>query len=63
MVLTGPEGRDTVTRDGSTAMAVVTDPSTGQIRAIIRDWDGGPLPDETVSRVTITRGVPTGEGR
>ena len=63
MVLTGPEGRDTVTRSGSTAMAVVTDPSTGQIRAIIRDWDGGPLPDETVSRVTITRGVPMGEGR
>lgn len=60
MVLTGPEGTDTVTRDGSPPMAVVTDPSNGQIRAIIRNWDGGPLPGEGVSRVTITRGIPGG---
>ena len=63
MVLTGPEGTDTVTRTGSPAMAVVTNPATGNIQAIIRDWDGGPLPGEGVSRITITRGVPTGEGR
>jgi len=63
MVLTGPEGVDTMTRDGSAPMAVVTDPSTGQIRAIVRNWDGGPLPGEGVSRVTITRGIPLGGGR
>ncbi|MXW18532.1 MAG: hypothetical protein F4123_02035 [Gemmatimonadetes bacterium] len=60
LVLTGPEGTDTVTRTGSPAVAVVTDPATGRIRAIIRDWDGGPLPGEGDARVTITRGVPTG---
>ena len=63
MVLTGPEAIDTVTRGSSPPMAVVTDPSSGQIRAIIRDWDGGPLPGEGVSNVTITRGIPTGERR
>ena len=63
MVLTGPEGTDTVTRTSSAAMAVVTDPSNGQIRAIFRDWDGEPLPGEGVNRVTITRGIPTGAGR
>ena len=63
MVLTGPEGTDTVTRTGSSPMAVVTNPATGTIQAIIRDWDGGPLPGEGVSRVTITRGIPTGGGR
>ncbi len=63
MVLTGPEGTDTVTRTGSPPMAVVTNPATGNIQAIIRDWDGGALPGEGVSRITITRGVPTGAGR
>ena len=63
MVLTGPEGTDTVTRTGAPPMAVVTHPVTGNIQAIIRDWDGGPLPGEGVSRVTITRGIPTGAGR
>ena len=46
MVLTGPEGIDVVTRNGSPPLAVVTDPSSGQIRAIVRNWDGGPLPGE-----------------
>ena len=63
MVLTGPEGTDTVTRTGLPPMAVVTNPATGVIQAIIRDWDGGALPGEGVSRVTITRGIPTGESR
>ena len=63
MVLTGPEGTDTVTRDSSSPMAVVTNPVTGSIQAIIRDWDGGPLPGEGVSTVQITRGIPGGERR
>ena len=60
MVLTGPEGEYTVTRDGEPAMAVVTDPSTGLIQAIIPDWDGGPLPGEETADVTVTRGIPAG---
>ena len=60
--LTGPEGEHTLTRSGELAMAVLTDPSTGGIRAIIRDWDGGPLPGESTANVTVTRGIPGAAG-
>ena len=60
IVLTGPEGQDTVTRGGEPEMAVLTDPSTGRIRAIVRNWDGSPLPGEETADVTISRGIPTG---
>jgi len=60
MVLTGPEGEYAVSRDGEPAVAVLTDPATGLIQAIIRDWDGGPLPGEETANVTITRGIPAG---
>ena len=60
IVLAGPEGEYTLTRDGSPPMAVVTDPSTGRIQAIVRDWDGGPLPGEGAANVTITAGIPRG---
>ena len=63
MVLAGPEGEYTLTRDGEPEMAVVTDRSTGRIRAIIRNWDGGPLPGEGSADVTITRGIPVGGRR
>ena len=59
MVLAGPEGEDTLTRYGESEMAVLTDPSTGRIRSIVRDWDGGPLPGEESANVTVTRGIPT----
>jgi len=61
IVLSGPEGEDTLTRDGTPGVAVVTDPSTGRIQAMIRNWDGGPLPGEGTATVTITRGIPGGE--
>ncbi len=60
MVLSGPEGEYTLTRSGAPAMAVVTDPSTGRIQAIVRDWEGGPLPGEGTAEVTVTRGIPGG---
>ena len=60
IVLTGPEGEHTVTRGSEPLMAVVTDRFTGRIQAIIRDWDGGPLPGEATADVTITRGIPAG---
>ena len=46
LVLTGPEGSYTLARNAAAPLAVVTDRFTGRIRAIIRDWDGGPLPGE-----------------
>ena len=58
MVLTGPGGEYTIARDGEPPMAVMTDRSTGRIQAIIRNWDGGPLPGEETADVTITRGIP-----
>ena len=61
IVLTGPEGEDIVTRDGEPEMAVLTDASTGTIRAIVRNWDGGPLPAEETADVTISGGIPTAE--
>ncbi|MDE2973859.1 MAG: M66 family metalloprotease [Gemmatimonadota bacterium] len=60
MVLTGPEGEYALTRDGESEMAVLSDPATGRLRAIVRDWDGGPLPGEESANVTVTRGIPAG---
>ena len=60
IVLTGPEGEYAVTRGSEPRMAVVTGRSSGRIRAIIRDWDGEPLPGEATANVTITRGIPAG---
>ena len=60
IVLTGPEGVYQLTRDGEPEMAVLTDPSTGRIRAIVRNWDGGPLPGEEGVDVTVTSGIPEG---
>lgn len=61
LVLTGPEGEYTLTRDGERPLAVVTDPFTGRIQALVRNWDGRPLPGEGTADVTITRGISTGE--
>ena len=60
IVLTGPEGEYTVTREGEPQMAVVTSRSSGRIRAIVRNWDGERLPGEEAANVIITRGVPPG---
>lgn len=60
MVLTGPEGEDTVIRGGEPAMAVLTDPSTGSIQAFYRNWDGERIPGEETANVTVTRGIPEG---
>ena len=60
MVLTGPDGSDTLARDGESPLAVVTDRSTGRIRAIIRQWDGGAVPGESTAEVVVTRGIPRG---
>lgn len=63
MVLTGPEGEYTLSRDDGSPVALVTDPSTGTIQAIIRNWDGGVLPAEGTGNVTVFQGIPTGGGR
>ena len=40
IVLTGPEGSLTVSADDQRALSVIRDANTGQVRAILRDWDG-----------------------
>ena len=60
IVLAGPEGEYVMARDGDTEMAVLTDPATGRIRAILRNWDGSPHTGEEDAVVTITTGIPAG---
>ncbi len=43
ITLTGPEGAVTVDDDDRRSITIVTEPGTGRIRAILRDWEG-PLP-------------------
>ncbi len=43
ITLTGPEGVVTIRSADERAISVVSEPDTGRIRAILRDWDG-PLP-------------------
>ena len=60
ITLTGPEGEVTVDSGDRRSITVVTDPSTGRIRAILRDWDR-PLPaalgDTDGLEVETTRGI------
>ena len=61
ITLTGPEGVVTVDRNDPRSISIVTDPSTGRIRAVLRDWDR-PLPAvlDAVGglEVETTRGIP-----
>ena len=54
IVLTGPEGSLTVNADDQRALSVVRDANTGQVRAILRDWDGVlPAALETAAELEI----------
>ena len=60
ITLTGPEGEVTVDSGDRRSITVVTDPSTGRIRAILRDWDRGlpaVLGDTDGLVVETTRGI------
>lgn len=41
VVLTGPEGQFTLRAGSTPPMAIITNRATGQVRAILRDWNGG----------------------
>ena len=60
ITLTGPEGEVAVDDSDPRSLTVVTDPATGRIRAVLRDW-AGPLPavlgDTGGLEVETTRGV------
>ncbi len=59
VVLTGPEGTAQVAAAASWRLAVFTDPATGRIRGIDREWPGR-LPDDppAVARFHVARGLP-----
>ena len=60
ITLTGPEGEVTVDSSDPRSLTVVTDPTTGLIRAILRDWDRplpGALGDTSGLEVVTTRGI------
>ncbi len=60
VTLTGPEGEAYVDQTDERRITVVTDPGTGRVRAILRDWEGA-LPalmrEEADLEVSVTRGL------
>ena len=60
VTLTGPEGEAYVDQTDERRITVVTEPGTGRLRAILRDWEGA-LPDilrgEADLEVSVTRGL------
>lgn len=60
VVLTGPEGEH-ILRAGSTPpMAIITNRATGQVRAILRDWDGGFNRVDADTEIMVSDGLPGG---
>ncbi len=60
ITLTGPEGEVTVDRNDPRSLTIVTDPATGRIRAILRDWNQAlpsALGDMSGLEVVTTRGI------
>ena len=60
ITLTGPEGEVSVDRNDPRSLTIVTDPATGRIRAILRDWNQAlpaALGDTSGLEVVTTRGI------
>ena len=60
ITLTGPEGEVTVDQSDPRSLTIVTDPGTGRIRAILRDWNQAlpsALGDTAGLEVVTTRGI------
>ena len=60
ITLTGPEGEVTVDRNDPRSLTIVTDPATGRILAILRDWNQAlpaALGDTSGLEVVTTRGI------
>ena len=60
ITLTGPEGEVTVDGDDPRSLTIVTDPASGRIRAILRDWNRAlpaALGDTRGLEVVTTRGI------
>ena len=64
IVLSGPEGEDTLTPGSTRHMAILRDGPTGPIRAFLRDWDGTVPPGVQgggfQAQVLLSDGIPGG---
>jgi len=64
IVLSGPEGEDTLSPGSTPPMAIMRDGETGRIRAFLRDWDGRMPPDVRDRglqvKVLLSDGIPGG---
>lgn len=62
VVLSGPEGRVTLEPFGSSPMAIVTEPGSGRVRGILRDWTGRVPPGLTSEpggvEILVSEGIP-----
>lgn len=60
VILSGPDGEFTLGRSGAPPMAIIRDPASGQVRAILRDWPGSfSLAGDEVE-VMVSDGLPGG---
>lgn len=63
VVLSGPEGAFALTPGSASPMAIITNRATGQVRAILRDWNGGfNLVDGDIE-IMVSDGLPGGAAR
>ncbi len=63
VVLSGPEGSVTLGRHSARPMAMITDPLSGALLGMLRDWDGSTPPGPPArlvrgNRVTVSEGLP-----
>jgi len=60
VVLSGPEGEFVLGPSSTSPMAIITNRDNGQVRAILRDWNGGfNLLDEN-TEIMVSHGLPGG---
>ena len=60
VVLSGPEGEFTLGRSSTPPMAIIRSRTSGQVRAILRDWSGGLSRLEGNVEIMVSDGLPGG---
>ena len=60
IVLSGPEGEYVLGRSSESPMAIITNRATGQVRAIVRDWNGGFNLVDGDTEIMVSNGLPGG---
>ena len=60
IVLSGPEGEFVLTSGSTRAMAIITNRTTGKVRAVVRDWSGGFNIVDGDTYIMVSDGLPGG---